>query len=817
MEFSFKKAVLPVLVLRDTVLFPGAAQQLEIVRQRSVRAVSSAVESGGNILVVMQRDQSVDEPQPGELCGVGVVAEISHMQRRLSSETLRVRVECGPRAKVVSAVLADGDMITALCEVCEENICDKNAHDETHKNRHRVIAYTLREDLDKYLRAFGMTPPKAFVEKVSKDLPVGELADFITNNAPFSGEKKQRILDEFDTRVRCEKLIAILRGEVELIEIKKNIEAKVNDAMEKNQHDYYLREQMRAISEELGEDDTPLRDADEFREKILLRNLPEEASERLLLECGKLAKLPQGSHEASVQRGYIETCLSLPWGITGKEKSSVPTARRKLDRDHYGLEKVKERILEYIAVRRLAAGQNAQIICLVGPPGVGKTSVARSIADTLGRKYARLSLGGIRDEADVRGHRRTYIGSMPGRIISVMIRAGTMNPLILLDEVDKLVSDYRGDPASALLELLDPEQNVAFHDHFIDLPFDLSGVLFVTTANDASKIPTPLLDRMEIIEIPSYTAEEKFHIAKKHLIKKQMEKHGLSSGMMRITDKAIYALIDGYTREAGVRSLERSIASLCRKAARKISESKLIKVSICDYDLPDYLGPVKYKPDGEEEFVEAGVVKGLAFTSVGGAMLDIEAAILPGSGKIELTGSLGDVMRESARTAISFIRSRAADWGIDANFHKEKDIHIHAPEGATPKDGPSAGITMATAIISALTGIPARSDVAMTGEITLLGRVLPVGGLREKTMAAYRAGVKTLIIPGKNAPDIDELSDAVKHNIRFITADRMDDVLEHALTRRPEKLSAKLEPERLQPPKKMRYHGEKNEPAASRI
>lgn len=826
MEFTFKKGVLPVLVLRDTVLFPGAAQQLDIVRQRSVRAVSGAIESGKSVLIVMQKDQTIDDPQPDELCNVGVVAEISQVQRRPSSDTMRIRVECGPRAKIMSAELTPSGMISAVCEALTE----KHYKNETLR---KAITNSLREDLHSYLEASEMTPPRAFAIQLGKEMPVGELADFIASNAPLSGEKKQSILEEPDTRIRCEKLIAIIRGEVDIIELKQDIETKVGDAMDKNQHDYYLREQIKVISEELGDGDTPLRDADEFREKIAILNLSQEASEKLLQECAKLAKLPQGSHEASVQRSYIETCLSLPWGIQGKEKISVSAARKKLDQDHYGLEKVKERILEYIAVRALAPGQTAQIICLAGPPGVGKTSIARSIAETLGRKYARLSLGGVHDEADIRGHRRTYIGSMPGRIINSVIKAGTMNPLILLDEIDKLSKDYRGDPTSALLELLDPEQNSTFHDHYIDIPFDLSGVLFITTANDVSRIPTPLLDRMEIINIPSYTAEEKFHIAKKYLVKKQMKKHGLLKdkvSMMKITDKAIYALIDGYTREAGVRSLERKIAAICRKAAREISESDKvadsIKVAVTDYNLSNYLGSVKYKPEIGDKFTDPGIVKGLAFTSVGGTMLEIEAAVLTGSGKVELTGSLGEVMRESARTAISFIRSRADDWGIDSNFHKDKDIHIHAPEGAVPKDGPSAGITMATAIISALTGIPARSDVAMTGEITLIGRVLPIGGLREKTMAAYRSGIKTVIIPEKNKPDIDELSDTVKNKIHFVTADRMDDVIVNVLVRMPEKRIAK--PESLQKSKKITQNsGEKyikpisketpNEPSTSRI
>lgn len=772
-----KRGPLPVVVLRDTVLFPRVGQQLDMVRPLSIKAVRYAVDSGQEVFITMQKDPTVDEPSTDDLNRIGVIATIKQVINHPSSGALRIRVECLCRASITAMLVKNG-LIVGFAGECDEvpagSISEKKAL--TRLLRDAALKYTRSDDEKMYknvLDAFG-----------SMD-NLGELVDFIGHSIPIPGEKKQQLLEEISHSKRCELLIAILNGELQLLDLKHDIERRVQQNIDKNQKEYYLREQLRVIGEQLGDGDSPAQDADIFREKIQSMDIPEEQAQQLLKSCDKLAKLPFGSHEASVERNYLDACLSLPWGVTTQDKLDVAAAAKKLDRDHYGMEKVKERILEFIAVRALAPDIKGQIICLVGPPGVGKTSIARSIAEALGKKYYRVSLGGIHDEADIRGHRKTYIGAMPGRIINGLRLAGSLNPLLLLDEVDKLASDFRGDPTSALLEVLDPEQNSTFHDHYIDLPIDLSQVMFITTANDASRIPGPLLDRMEVIELSSYTHEEKFHIAKRHLFKKQIARHGLTSKTFHITDKAVSALIDGYTREAGVRSLEREIASVCRKAAKKIASGEAERVRIAEKELSELLGPARFEKDEPELHPEPGISNGLAWTSVGGTMLEIEVAILEGSGKIELTGSLGDVMKESARTAISYIRSRAKDWGIDPDFHKNKDIHIHVPEGATPKDGPSAGITIATAIISALTGIPVRGTVAMTGEITLRGRVLPIGGLREKTMAAMVCGIKTVLIPAKNEPDVSKLSDAVRSALNIIPVSRLDEVLEYALASLP--------------------------------
>ena len=543
---------------------------------------------------------------------------------------------------------------------------------------------------------------------------------------------------------------------------------------------------MRAIASELGDGDNPLEEADELREKVKGFGLAREVEDKLLKECDKLAKMPAGSHEATVVRNYLDACLSLPWNVKSKDSLDLAAAEKVLNRDHYGLQKVKERILEILAVRRLTAGAKGQVVCLVGPPGVGKTSIAKSIAAAMGRKYVRVSLGGVRDEADIRGHRKTYIGAMPGRIMTAVRQAGTSNPLILLDEIDKMGHDFRGDPSSAMLEVLDTEQNTAFTDHYLEVPFDLSDVLFITTANDADAIPAPLYDRMDVIPLSSYTADEKFHIAKGHLLKKQVRQNGLTLRQLRISDDALRLMIEGYTREAGVRSLERSIGKICRKAAKILVSGQAKSVAVTPENLKDYLGPRRFKEDVLQRQDEVGVVNGLAWTAVGGETMPVEVAILDGNGKIELTGSLGDVMKESARTAISYVRSRAAEWHIERDFYKTKDIHIHVPEGAVPKDGPSAGVTMATAMISALTNIPVRRDVAMTGEISLRGRVLPIGGLKEKTMAAYTHHMKTVVIPAENEPDLAEIDNIVRENVRFVTADHLDTVLRAALVSSPD-------------------------------
>ncbi|MBR2338667.1 MAG: endopeptidase La, partial [Clostridia bacterium] len=610
---------------------------------------------------------------------------------------------------------------------------------------------------------------------------LGMLVDRMTAALPAPAEEKQPILDALVVEDRVELLLAMLVNEVAILQLEKNIQQQVQHSIDKNQRDYYLHEQMKAIADELGESDSPLEEAEELRAKVRELSLPEVAHEKLMKECDRLAKMPFGSHEASVIRNYLDTCLGLPWNTYSQEQIDLDRARKVLDRDHYGLQKVKERILELLAVRQLTGGAKGQVVCLVGPPGVGKTSIAKSIAESLGRTYVRVSLGGVKDESEIRGHRKTYIGSMPGRIIHAMTQAKTMNPLILLDEVDKLGHSFNGDPSSALLEVLDTEQNKAFNDHYLEIPFDLSQVLFITTANSAEDIPAPLYDRMDVITLSSYTAEEKFHIARKHLVKKQLVENGLTAAQLKIRDGALRLMIDGYTREGGVRNLQRCIATVCRKCAQAIVSGETESVAVNQQNLAEYLGPRKFKEDARDRLDEVGVVNGLAWTAVGGETMPIEVAILDGNGKIELTGSLGDVMKESARTAISYVRSRADKWNIEKDFYKTKDIHIHVPEGAVPKDGPSAGVTMATAMISALTGIPVRHDVAMTGEISLRGKVLPIGGLKEKTMAAYRHHMDTVVIPQDNESDLAEVDETVKKHLKFVTARTVDTVVETAL------------------------------------
>ena len=586
----------------------------------------------------------------------------------------------------------------------------------------------------------------------------------------------------------------LLANESNLLAIEADIGDKVQEQIDKNQREYYLREQMKVISQELGGGVSQEEELDRFRETIFFMQASDEVKEKLFKECDRLEKYSPNSPEAAVSRNYIETCLSLPWNKFSQENTNIEKSRKTLERDHYGLEKIKRRILEYLAVRVLAPDIKGQIICLVGPPGVGKTSVARSIASATGRNYVRISLGGVKDEAEIRGHRKTYIGSMPGRIINAMQQAGTSNPLILLDEVDKLSSDYKGDPTSALLEVLDPEQNSSFRDHYIELPFDLSKVLFITTANVEANIPEPLRDRMEIIELGSYTAEEKFNIAKKHLIPKQIKRHGLTPKQLKITDKALRLIIDGYTKEAGVRNLEQQLAAVCRKSAMAVVEGSAEKISVKPENVEELLGTRKYKNDSIIRENEVGVVNGLAWTSVGGDMLEIETAVLKGTGKLELTGSLGDVMQESAKAAVSYIRSKSDELPINGDFYKDCDIHIHVPEGATPKDGPSAGVTIATSLVSALSGIKVRKDVAMTGEISLRGRVLPIGGLKEKSMAAYKTGIKTVVIPYDNLSDLDEVDPVVKENVTFMPVKTVDAVWDIALEKPAKQGEAAVQP-----------------------
>jgi len=643
-----------------------------------------------------------------------------------------------------------------------------------------ALVRSLKDCFEEYLSYNPQISKDVIYNIVSSDSPLF-LSEYMPANLLLKYEDKQTILNESSLLSRLEKLLMLLRQECQVLEIERDLDDKVNASLDKGQREYYLREQMHIISEELGDSEDTRAEADTYRQKIAALKLDDESTEKLLKECDRLARMQSNSAESGVIRSYLDTCLGLPWHITTEDDLDQAHARRVLDREHYGLQKVKERILELLAVRRLNTEVKGQIVCLVGPPGVGKTSIAHSIADCMGRKFARMSLGGVHDEAEIRGHRRTYIGAMPGRIISAINSAKSSNPVILLDEIDKLAGDYKGDPSSALLEVLDPEQNRTFKDNYLDIPFDLSEVLFITTANDASTIPGPLYDRMDVIELPSYTRTEKFNIAKRHLLPKQLKNNGLN-GKVTMTSGAIYEIIDGYTREAGVRNLERTITSVLRKCAQKIAAGETEKISVSGTMVKSLLGPEKVKPTFISRTDSVGIANGLAWTSVGGEMLPVEVAVIPnGTGKIEITGSLGDVMKESAQLAVTYARVHAEEYGIAPDRFKNTDLHIHAPEGAVPKDGPSAGVTLTTALVSALSGIPVRHDLAMTGEITLHGNVLPIGGLKEKSMAAFREGISTVLIPKENATDLYEVDDEVKEKIHFIPVERLSQVLKHAL------------------------------------
>ncbi|MCD4836234.1 endopeptidase La [Phocea massiliensis] len=771
--------VLPLLAMRGLVLFPKMVLHFEVGREKSIKALQDVMEKDRRIFLVTQKDVRVEDPDERALFHVGVVAEVKQIVKSGSGNNLRVLVEGLYRAKLRHLVDTEPYYTAETLEFplrearpSELNTCD-------------ALMRTVKDLFEEYCSLSPKMPKDMVINALISEDP-HYVAEYIAANIPLRIEEKQEILIATSPVKRLELLASYLESENDILSLEKDIYDRVKESIDKNQREYYLREQMRVIQEELGESDNPVDEAQQYFEKIDQLALPDEAREKLYKEADRLMKLPSNSHEGGVIRGYLDTCLELPWNKSTKDKIDLQKAEKLLDKEHYGLQRVKERILEVLATRALAPDIKGQIICLVGPPGVGKTSIARSIAKAMGRKYVRISLGGVRDESDIRGHRKTYIGAMPGRIINAIKLAGSNNPLMLLDEVDKMGNDFRGDPSSAMLEVLDSEQNFAFRDHYIEIPFDLSEVFFIATANDLSTIPAPLLDRMDVIELPSYTREEKFQIAKRHLLAKQMKKHGLTAKTFRLADDAIYGLIDFYTRESGVRKLEREIGALCRKADREIVGKGASRVVITGASLYDYLGPKRFRPDEPAERDEIGLVNGLAWTSVGGEMLQVEVAVMEGSGKVELTGSLGDVMKESAKAAISYIRSRAQEYGIDPNFYKNKDIHIHLPEGAVPKDGPSAGVTLTTALVSALTGTPVRRDVAMTGEITLRGRVLAIGGLREKTMAAYRAGIKTVLIPKENLPDLYEVDPVVKEAIRFIPADHVETVLQTALCPREE-------------------------------
>ena len=764
-----KKLHLPTIALRGLVVFPNNLVHFEVGREKSIAAVEWAMANNSNVFLVAQKSMDTTEPQQADLFSYGVVAEVKQVLR-VSGDLVKVLVEGKYRAKL-SALDASGDFL--LSEVRPAPVRAGKADDAVETE---ALLRALKAGFDEYL---GMNPrlgKDVVFAIVSSDDPAF-LSEYMPANLLFRYEDKQAVMDEGTLNGRLKKLIEMLRRECQVMKIEKEIAEKVNESMDKNQRDYYLHEQLHIISDELGEGDDTHAEADEYRRKITGLHLAEDSEKKLLKEVDRLAKMQGSNQEATVIRTYLDTCLDLPWNTFTVDDLDISRAQQILDRDHYGLKKVKDRILETLAVRKLAPDVKAQIICLVGPPGVGKTSIARSIAESLGRKYVRISLGGVRDEAEIRGHRRTYIGAMPGKIITAMISAKSANPLMLLDEIDKLAGDFRGDPAAALLEALDPEQNSTFNDHFIDIPFDLSHVLFITTANDLGSIPGPLRDRMDVIELPSYTRVEKYNIARKHLLPKQLKACGLT-GKVTLSQSALYGIIDGYTREAGVRNLERTITSVLRKCARKIAAGEVESVSVTGTMLEQLLGPRFVKPDFLNRTNAVGIANGLAWTSVGGETLPIEVQVMDnGSGKITVTGSLGDVMKESAQLAVTWVRVHAAEYGIDPEKLKKCDLHIHAPEGAVPKDGPSAGVTLTTALVSCLSGIPVRGDVAMTGEITLHGNVLPIGGLREKSMAAYREGMKTVLIPKDNEPDLYE----VKKNLTFLPMQSLTQVLNAAL------------------------------------
>lgn len=765
--------VMPTVALRGLVVFPDMKLTFDVGRPRSVAALKAAMSQDQEIFLVAQTDVRDDEPGFDKLYKVGTVARINNIFSVPNSDTVRISVDGLYRANLEDII---DDTPYLLADIRVRKPMAIHAQDKAYA---LALVRQTKDYFEDYAQAVPQMPGDILLEVLEKN-DAGELADYIAGNVMLEYKKRQTILDEFSPLKRLEKVCSLLAGESDLMRLENEINEKVQENIDKSQREYYLHEQLKVISDELNDGLSPQAECDELREKIKALSLEKSAEEKLLKECARLEKMSPSSPEATVSRVYIETCLELPWNKFSEDKLDLDRARKTLDRDHYGMQKVKDRIIEYLAVKKLSDGAYGQTLYLVGPPGVGKTSIAASVAKAMGRKFARISLGGVSDEAEIRGHRKTYIGSMPGRIINAIKSSGTSNPVVLLDEVDKLGSDYKGDPSAALLEVLDGEQNKTFVDRYIEIAFDLSKVIFITTANDKSTIPAPLLDRMEIIELPSYTHEEKFNIAKKHLVPKQVKLHGLDGRRFRINDEALRALIDGYTKESGVRKLEQQIASLCRKAAAKVVDGEK-SVYIKKESLKDYLGPEKFIPDSLDETSLVGVVNGLAWTSVGGEMLQVEAAVLDGTGKVELTGSLGDVMKESAMAAISFIRSKCGKYGVSPTFYKDKDIHIHVPEGAVPKDGPSAGVTIATALLSALTNCQVNQLVAMTGEITLRGRVLPIGGLREKTMAAYRMGIKTVIIPEKNLPDLAEVDEAVKKSVKFVAAKTLDDVFDVAL------------------------------------
>ena len=766
---------IPAVALRGMTILPGMVAHFDVSREKSVKAVENAMLQDQNIFLVAQRDVEQEEPGMEDLYSVGIIAIVKQVIK-LQNNIVRVLVEGMERAKIVGFSQYE-EYLEAEVEV----ISNKNEEEELPTDVQEAMKRGVQETFTRYCLA-NPKPGKEIARQMGEIKELNKLLDYVANNLPVGYEEKQKILEAETLEARYETLMLLLMNEINVIQIKKEFQTKVKEKVDKNQKEYILREQMKLIREELGEDKT-VSEAEHFLEETKKLKAGKEVKDKLKKEIDRFKNISSNSSESGVIRGYIETILELPWNKESKDNKNLQEAEEILNEDHYGMEKVKERMLEFLAVRNLTQKGESPIICLVGPPGTGKTSIAKSVARALDKKYVRISLGGVRDEAEIRGHRKTYVGAMPGRIANGLKYAGVKNPLMLLDEIDKLSSDYKGDTASALLEVLDSEQNTKFRDHYVELPLDLSEVLFIATANDLQSIPRPLLDRMEVIEVSSYTENEKCHIAREHLIAKQMKKNGLKEGELSISDRALEKLIRGYTREAGVRNLERKIGELCRKAAKEIYKKEKTTVKITESNLEKILGKEKYSYDLINETDEIGIVRGLAWTSVGGDTLEIEVNIMPGKGEFQLTGQLGDVMKESAQAGISYIRSVSEQYQIDKEFFKEHDIHIHIPEGAVPKDGPSAGITMATAMLSAITKRKVRKDVAMTGEITLRGRVLPIGGLKEKILAAKNAGIKTVCVPKKNEPDIQEIAKEIKQGLEIVFVEKMEQVLEVAFVK----------------------------------
>ena len=766
---------MPAVALRGMVILPGMVAHFDVSRAKSIKAVEEAMMDEQKIFLVAQKDVEQENPDIEDLFKIGIIAEVKQVIK-LQNNIVRILVEGKERAEL-SAFLENPDYL--LAEIIR---FDEEVDDGLPEEAKEAMLRSIQETFGKYV-VVNPKMGKELQRQLSEITDLEKLMNQLANSLPVHFEEKQKILDAVSMTERYEVLMALLLKEIEIIAIKNDFQAKVKAHVDKNQKEYLLREQMKVIREELGEDNTES-DADHFMDALGKIKADKEVKEKIKKEIDRFKNISSSSSESAVARGYIETLLELPWSKTSRDNKDLKNAEQILNADHYGLEKVKERMLEFLAVRNLTSKGESPIICLVGPPGTGKTSIARSVAKALDKKYVRISLGGVRDEAEIRGHRRTYVGAMPGRIVNGLRSAGVKNPLMLLDEIDKMSSDYKGDTASALLEVLDAEQNKKFRDHYVEIPIDLSEVLFIATANSVQDIPRPLLDRMELIEVTSYTENEKLHIAKEHLLAKQMERNGIRPEQLAITDKAMAKIISGYTREAGVRNLERKLGEICRKAARPLYEGEKEKIKVTEQNLEKFLGKEKYSFDKKNDTDEVGIVRGLAWTSVGGDTLEIEVNIMPGKGEFQLTGQLGDVMKESAQAGISYIRSVSEEYHIPKKFFQENDIHIHIPEGAVPKDGPSAGITMATAMLSAITKTPVRADVAMTGEITLRGRVLPIGGLKEKPRAAKNAGIKTICVPKKNEKDIDEISPEIKKGLKIVFVEQMKDVLDVAFVKK---------------------------------